>query len=88
MKIEKRDTQTRELLETIEFVNGSKVTYKLVESEILDDYNELMMAVDCKYEGETRHQTALRLIKEAQMPVDPAEAQPNNPITIFVHKVV
>lgn len=29
-------------------------------------YNELIAAVENKYEGETRHHTALRLIKEGQ----------------------
>jgi hypothetical protein len=33
---------------------------------IAKDYNELLMAVENKYEGETRHQTALRYIQEAE----------------------
>jgi uncharacterized membrane protein len=66
MRIEKRDTQTRELLETIEFVNGEKVTYKLVEAELLDNYNELLQAVTSKHPTETRHQTALRYIKQSE----------------------
>jgi hypothetical protein len=33
-----------------------------------DAYNELIMAVSSKYEGETRHQTALRYIVKAEEP--------------------
>ena len=33
---------------------------------IRECYYELIMAVENKYPGETRHQTALRLIKESQ----------------------
>ena len=31
-----------------------------------EKYNELIMAVESKYEGESRHETALRYIKEAE----------------------
>ena len=30
-----------------------------------DKYNELIMSVETKYDGETRHETALRYIREA-----------------------
>ncbi len=33
-------------------------------------YNELIMAVETKHEGETRHQTALRYIKACEMITD------------------
>jgi hypothetical protein len=36
-------------------------------------YSELIMAVEGKYEGETRHQTALRYIKETENPTDSPE---------------
>jgi hypothetical protein len=39
-----------------------------------EGYYELIMAVENKYPGETRHQTALRLIKEAQQ----SSSQPEN----------
>lgn len=32
----------------------------------LDDYNELIMAVARKFDGESRHETALRYIREAE----------------------
>ncbi len=41
---------------------------------IRENYYELIMAVENKYPGETRHQTALRLIKEVQQPSQPANA--------------
>jgi len=40
-----------------------------------DLYNELLFAVENKYPDETRHQTALRYIKQAEMPsARPAQA--------------
>jgi len=33
---------------------------------VRNKYNQLIMAVENKYEGETRHETALRLIQESQ----------------------
>jgi len=36
------------------------------EFEQLESYYELIMAVENKYPNENRHQTALRLIREAQ----------------------
>jgi len=33
-------------------------------------YDELIMAVQNKYEGETRHETALRIIRNNQPPSD------------------
>jgi len=35
-------------------------------NEIREKYNELLLAVTNKFLGETRHQTALRYIKEAE----------------------
>lgn len=37
--------------------------------ENAEKYNELIMAVEGKYEGETRHDTALRLIRQAQFEI-------------------
>ena len=43
-----------------------------------DLYNELLFAVGSKYPDETRHQTALRYIKRAEMPSsEPAKAAHN-----------
>jgi hypothetical protein len=67
MKIYKYDKKTRELLETIEFVDGNKVFYKteaLEEAELRRKYQELILAVEFKYKDETRHQTALRILKQ------------------------
>ena len=36
-------------------------------NEIREKYNELLLAVTNKFPGETRHQTALRYIKEAEV---------------------
>lgn len=43
-----------------------KIRIKKVE----ELYNELIMAVETKHEGETRHQTALRYIKACEMITD------------------
>lgn len=42
--------------------------------EWVEKYNELIFAVGNKYEGETRHQTALRYIKQAE---DTSNQQPS-----------
>lgn len=39
---------------------------RTVNEEIVSPYQELIMSVEDKYEGESRHQTALRYIKEAR----------------------
>jgi hypothetical protein len=36
--------------------------------ETLRKYNELIMAVAKKYQGESRHDTALRYIRQAELP--------------------
>lgn len=36
------------------------------EEKMIEKYNELIMAVEKKHEGETRHETALRYIKQAE----------------------
>jgi hypothetical protein len=36
------------------------------KAELSEKYFELLLAVEDKYPGETRHETALRLIKEGQ----------------------
>jgi hypothetical protein len=41
------------------------IPFREVES-IRDKYNELIMAVESKHEGETRHETALRYIRERE----------------------
>jgi hypothetical protein len=43
-----------------------------------EPYNELIMAVGNKYEGETRHQTALRYIKEAENQPDQTAVELEN----------
>lgn len=45
----------------------SKVATAAAEIGMLQSsYNELIMAVENKYDGETRHQTALRFIRDSQ----------------------
>lgn len=41
--------------------------------EIEESYYELIMAVENKHPNESRHQTALRLIREAQQPSNQAQ---------------
>ena len=56
------------------------VTYTLAEYQeihisiqVLEErdrrYSELLLAVVCKHEGETRHETALRYIQERESPL-------------------
>lgn len=47
------------------------------ESVFREKYNELIMAVERKFPGESRHGTALRYIREAEMRFESAT---NNPI--------
>lgn len=42
------------------------------------DYRELLMAVESKHEGETRHETALRYIREAEQGSNIAEDSRDN----------
>ena len=49
---------------TCRFCEGTGVAGR--EREVLRLYNELIMAVGNKYEDETRHQTALRYIQQAE----------------------
>ena len=66
MKINKHDVETEEVIESIEFIDGSKVYYRLVGGDIYSKYEELLMAVTSKNPIEGRHETALRYIKEAE----------------------
>ena len=61
MKINKFDTNTGELIESIEFVDGKKVRY-----ETVDLYQELLMAVKNEYDGLTKHEAVLFLLDQAQ----------------------
>lgn len=49
---------------------------KLIEDR--EKYDELIMAVGNKFEGETRHETALRYIKWAEQGHSEKAAHPNN----------
>lgn len=60
---------------------GNQVIPKQPKAEpgVSQKYEELLMAVVCKYPGETRHQTALRYIKNAEQMVTnsvPCQAAP------------
>lgn len=46
----------------------------IMYNELRAKYDELIYAVECKYEGETRHETALRYIRQAEAGCDDAEA--------------
>lgn len=43
-----------------------KIGSLLRKDKIEKKYSELLMAVEMKYEGETRHETALRYIRQAR----------------------
>lgn len=45
--------------------------------EVVAPYNELIQAVESKFDGETRHQTALRYIQQAEK--KPTQASSNQP---------
>ena len=67
---------------TLDFVSEHITDYirdegyrKLDEGITSKKYAELLMSVGNKYEGETRHQTALRYIREAEMSTDEAGAK-------------
>lgn len=47
-----------------------KDVLKLLEPDIARKYNELLYAVAKKYPGETRHETALRYIREREQPFE------------------
>jgi len=47
---------------------ASQVSSAVVEAR--EPYNELIMAVGNKYAGETRHETALRYIRQAEAPTE------------------
>lgn len=48
----------------IPFVTVDQIRIQLAETLLL--YSELLMAVESKHPGETRHQTALRYIRETE----------------------
>lgn len=43
-----------------------KLTYALIVEDKWEKYNELILAVETKYPNESRHETALRYIREAE----------------------
>ena len=54
------------------------------EPDVYGLYHELIMAVESKFKGETRHQTALRYIKESEN----TKLSPTKGIGIMVNKVM
>jgi hypothetical protein len=57
-----------EAADEIERLRAELVACREGADKLGDSYNELIMAVGNKYEGETRHQTALRYIIKAEEP--------------------
>jgi len=57
-----------ELLERVETIKSRPVEPEVIAeiADVEEKYNELIMAVAKKFTNETRHQTALRYIKEAE----------------------
>jgi len=51
-------------------VDNDIVDYNKEYFILLDKYNELIYAVERKFENETRHQTALKYIREAEKVVN------------------
>lgn len=52
--------------------DDSAKTVILEKTPEREKYNELLMSVVCRFPNETRHETALRYIKERNMEVAPA----------------
>jgi len=59
--------------------NIANAAHNKLVHEVLNKYNELIHAVATKYPNESRHETALRYIKEREEQTDkaPPEAQAN-----------
>lgn len=47
---------------------------RTIDNEIVSPYEELLMRVESKYHGETRHETALRYIREMEAGSTPVPA--------------
>ena len=47
-------------------MGGDEIDYDKEYFILLDKYNELIYAVERKFDNETRHQTALRYIRETE----------------------
>ena len=56
------------------------------EPDIFGLYHELIMAVENKYKGETRHQTALRYIKNGQIDYGSKKCYTNHSLGVMVNK--
>ena len=52
---------------------------KTLHQSDLDDYNELLYAVVSKFPGESRHETALRYIQQAERETSGPACEPNPP---------
>ncbi len=62
---------SRKRLKTLE---ADRDHYKKKALEIADRYQELLLQVGNKYPGESRHDTALRYIKQAENSPDEAQS--------------
>jgi len=62
--------------EIIDFIRSTR---EAARRDIIEKYSELLHAVGNKHEGETRHQTALRYIRDAEKGGEPQASQlPNS----------
>jgi hypothetical protein len=60
------ETHTKSYVYKQQHVDKLKAQHKREVEALKEKYNELLMAVSNKYPSETRHQTALRYIKNAE----------------------
>ena len=56
------------------FIKEKLITANNEGRDVIEKYNELIMAVGNKYDGETRHETALRYIRQAEKGNNTAKA--------------
>ena len=65
------DQEVRTVLPGLKLFIAESIAQTIAEErerveEVEEKYQELIMAVDKKYEGETRHETALKYIRRAE----------------------
>ncbi len=68
---------------------SDSIDYEHEYFTLLDKYNELIYAVERKFDNESRHQTALRYIRETEnAKKEPQQAQMVKAITPWVDPVI
>ncbi len=60
------DKENREIRQELERLQGELLNVKEQHSSICDMYQDLVMGVCSKHNGETRHETAFKYIQQAE----------------------